>query len=292
MSNRIPVLLDTDIGTNLDDTLALAYLLRQPRCELLGITTVTGQPEVRAHLAGALCRAAGRPEVPVHVGAARSLAGDEIQQEVPQAAVLDRRAYSGTIPPDTAVEFLRTTIRSRPGEITLLTIGALTNIARLYAADPEIPRLLREHVMMGGLYAAPGGQEVPRRTERNVSSDPEAAARVFTAGVPMRCLGREVTVQCRLSADAFRHRLGVRLTIGREMADIWLQSRDEVLLHDALAAACIFEPRLCAFQRGRVVVELQGEHRGATSLSPDPAGSQRIATTVDPERFWDHFFTV
>lgn len=68
MHNALPLLLDTDIGTDIDDAVALAYLLRQPRCELLGITTVTGEADKRAALADAVCRAAGRTDIPIHVG--------------------------------------------------------------------------------------------------------------------------------------------------------------------------------------------------------------------------------
>ena len=64
----IPVLLDTDIGSDIDDAVALAYLLKQPRCDLLGVTTVTGEPTKRAMLADAICQAAGRTDIPIHVG--------------------------------------------------------------------------------------------------------------------------------------------------------------------------------------------------------------------------------
>ena len=67
--DRIPVLFDTDIGTNVDDALALAYLLKQPRCNLLGVTTVSGPVERRAACAAAVCRAAGRADVPIRCGA-------------------------------------------------------------------------------------------------------------------------------------------------------------------------------------------------------------------------------
>ena len=69
-TDRIPVLLDTDIGSDIDDAVCLAYLLRQPRCELLGVTTVSGrEPRLRASLADGICRAAGRDDVPIHSGA-------------------------------------------------------------------------------------------------------------------------------------------------------------------------------------------------------------------------------
>src|SRR5215210_7957291 len=80
---RLPVLLDTDVGTNVDDALALLYLLRQPRCELLGVTTVSGDVRRRAACAAAMCRGAGRDDVPIHCGAPGPLLTGPGQMAVP-----------------------------------------------------------------------------------------------------------------------------------------------------------------------------------------------------------------
>src|SRR5215213_1054103 len=147
----IPVLLDTDIGTNIDDALALAYLLRHPRCELLGVTTVSGDVGRRAACAEAVCEDAGRADVPVRPGAPGPLLIGAGQPAVPlYAAVAARRRTSVAPVPGTAVEFLRQAIRGRPGEITLLTLGPLTNVALLFALDPEIPSMLKSIVSMAG----------------------------------------------------------------------------------------------------------------------------------------------
>src|SRR3990172_8925537 len=104
---RNPVLLDTDIGSDIDDAVCLAYLLRQQRCELLGVTTVSGDTRARAALASAVCHAAGRPEVPVHAGVAEGLLLGTIQPHVPQAAVLPRfpPQAPGRVAPNTAGGF-------------------------------------------------------------------------------------------------------------------------------------------------------------------------------------------
>src|SRR5437764_4515673 len=125
MSN-VPILLDTDIGSDIDDALCLAYLLRQPRCELLGITTVSGEPEPRARLADAICQAEGRGDIPIHSGSPLPLLRPQRQPEAPQAAVLPRWPHRSNFPPCTAVTFLRDTIRARPGEVTLLAVGPMT----------------------------------------------------------------------------------------------------------------------------------------------------------------------
>ena len=151
MADRRLLLLDTDIGNDIDDAVCLAYLLAQPRCELLGITTVTAAPDLRARLASVLCRNAGR-DVPIYPGAADPLVGPPVQEPPPQAVVLDRWEHDTSFPTEPAVDFLRRAIRAHPGEVTLLTIGPLTNVALLFAADPAIPSLLDSVVSMGGSY--------------------------------------------------------------------------------------------------------------------------------------------
>mgnify|MGYP006308368671 CR=1 FL=1 len=88
---KIKVLFDTDIGTDIDDAVALAYLLSQPRCELLGVTTATGEPERRAEMASAMCRHVGRDDVPVHAGTPEAMLIRMRQTEAPQ----DRLGMTG-----------------------------------------------------------------------------------------------------------------------------------------------------------------------------------------------------
>ncbi len=92
------ILLDTDIGTDIDDALALSYLLARPDVELLGITTVTGEAEKRAAMANEICRHFGKPQIPVHVGYANPLANPVVQPKAQQAARLDRWAHDSYAP--------------------------------------------------------------------------------------------------------------------------------------------------------------------------------------------------
>ena len=117
------IILDTDIGCDMDDMQALAYLLARDDAELLGITTVTGEPGVRARLADMMCRLAGK-DIPVHSGAGEPLKGQFRQQSVieKERALLDRFPNRKTFPENTAVGFLRETVERYPGEITLCAI--------------------------------------------------------------------------------------------------------------------------------------------------------------------------
>lgn len=289
---RIPVLFDTDIGSDIDDAVALAYLLSQPRCELLGITTVTGKPEVRAQLADAVCQAFGRKDVPIHSGAGKALLLPPRQAEVPQATVLPRYPHKDTFASNVAVDFLRQTIRSRPGEITLLTVGPLTNAALLFALDPEIPSLLKQYVMMAGVFALrPPGYGL---TEWNAICDPHASAMVFSARPPVvQCIGLDVTTRCRMPADEFRKKFneGRRKIVG-DMAEEWFRNRPQVTFHDPLAAACIFQPDLLTFEQGLVEVELESTRlKGLTHFNPKAAQKpHQVAVDVKPEAFFQHYF--
>ena len=262
----IPILLDTDIGSDIDDAVALAYLLKQPQCDLLGITTVSGEPDKRAALASAVCHAAGRPDIPVHVGVEAPFLGDQWQPKASQAEALTsdwpHKIYGME---NTAIAFLRDTIRARPGEITLLTIGPLTNIALLFALDPELPGLLKELVMMGGWYFTKS--RAGRLVEWNIQCDPYAAAKVFAAPVPkLTAVGIDVTDQCKLPADECRTRFakaGGPLGVVAAMAEVWFRHVPQITFHDPLAAALIFQPDLC-----------QTVHH-ADQSRPDQSGRQR-----------------
>ena len=293
--DTIPVLLDTDIGSDIDDAVALAYLLRQPKCDLLGITTVTGQPDKRASLANAVCRAAGRGDIPVHVGTDLPLLVPARQTQAAQAAALtDAFPHQQYALENTAINFLRTTIRARPHQITLLAIGPLTNIALLFALDPEIPALLKEIVLMGGRFISRG--RAGETSEWNILCDPHAAQRVFQSPVPrLIAVGLDVTEQCQMPADECRQRFtkaGGPLAVVGAMAEVWFKHTSRITFHDPLAAALIFEPSLCHLEAHRIRVELGSpDTLGQTLLAPpDDAHRHEIASWVDAAHFFEHYF--
>jgi inosine-uridine nucleoside N-ribohydrolase len=294
MTERIPILLDTDIGSDIDDAVCLAYLLRQPRCELLGITTVTGEPTKRAMLADAVCRAAGREDVPIHSGVETPLLVPLLQTDAPQVAALARFPHRTDFAPNTAVEFLRQTIRARPGEITLLAIGPLTNIGLLFAVDPEIPRLLKGLMLMCGLFDPHTSYGTLR--EWNALGDPHATAIVYKAPVAShRSVGLDVTTRCVLDAETCRQRLrGGPLDVVASMAEVWFKHSGAITFHDPLAAAAIFHPELCEWKGGTVEVELCNPRlAGLTMLDPHTeAKPHDVAWTVDAKAFFSEYFEV
>lgn len=289
---KTKVLLDTDIGNDIDDAIALAYLLAQPDCELLGITTVTGQPERRAMMCSAICQHAGR-DVPIFPGIPAPLLAEQRQPAPPQADRLGQWKHRPDYPPAEAISFMRRVIRDNPGEVVLLTIGPLTNAATLFAIDPEIPSLLKSLVMMCGVF----GNRLPGSPVRewNALCDPHATAMVYRARPPVhRSIGLDVTRQVTMPADEVRRRFTAKLLAPvLDFAEVWFRDRQEVTFHDPLAAATIFDDRLCDFARGRVEIELASERfAGATLWHADASGPHEAAVTVDPARYFEHFFTV
>ena len=143
------ILLDTDIGTEVDDAITLAYLLANPEAELLGITTVTGEAYERAKLASVLCKIAGK-DIPIYPGCENPMFVPQIELYAPQKKVLSKWAHDTEFPKNRAVAFMQETIRKHPGEVTLICIAPLTNVGLLFAMDPEIPKLLKRIVLMCG----------------------------------------------------------------------------------------------------------------------------------------------
>ena len=289
----VKVILDTDIGSDIDDAVALAYLLAQPECELLGITTVTGSAVERAKLASALCQVAGK-KVPIRPGHEQPLLIEQRQKDCPQAQALPRWNHDREFPMGQAVTFLRDTIRANPGEVTLLTIGPLTNAGLLFALDPQSASLLRAHVAMAGVF---GGGQLPSerrgKTEWNACGDPHATAICYRAAAH-RSIGLDVTLQARMPAVEVRKRFAHKLLRPvLDFAEVWFQKRDVVTFHDPLAAATLFDGSLCRFERGDVRVELCAPGRvGATEFTPQPEGRHEIAVSVEVERFFEHYFGV
>ncbi len=281
------VLLDTDIGSDIDDAVALAYLLAQPECDLIGITTVTGEVTQRASLASAQCRVAGR-DVPIYPGYAQPMRIAQKQPEAPQAKALGRWSHETEFPQGKAVEFLADTIRANPGEIVLLTIGPLTNIAYLFQQHPDVPGLLKSLVTMGGAF----GSGYEDKSEWNLLLDPEAAEIVYNTRVPQhRSIGLNVTQQVVMPADEVRARFRVPLLEPvLDFAEVWFQRIGDITFHDPLAAATIFDETICRFEPGTVFIDME-RLPGWSGFAAGAVGApHEVAMAVDAQAFFDHYF--
>lgn len=285
------VILDTDIGSDIDDAVCLAYLLSQPRCDLLGITTVTGEVEKRAMLASVLCKVSGK-QIPIYPGVDTPLLVPQKQPIAQQATALEKWEHDTQFPRGEAVEFMRKTIRAHPGEVTLLTIGPLTNIGLLFKVDPDIPRLLKQIVLMCGVYTDLTPVYGP--LEWNAMLDPHATAIVYRAPVAVhRSIGLDVTTRVTMDAAQVRQRFQAPLLRPvLDFADVWFQHANRITFHDPLAATTIFDDSICSFEPGDVEIELGDEKLwGQTCWHPHAGtGCHEVALQVDPEHFFNHYF--
>lgn len=282
--------LDTDIGSDIDDALALAFLLNRPDCELLGISTVTEIDGQRAKLASILCRIAEK-EVPIYPGTRTSLLVPTPQKTVPQAVALPKYAHDSEFaaPAFGAIEAMRAAIRQNPGEVTLLGIGPLTNIALLFAIDPQISSLLKQLVLMCGHFTTGD-----KNCEWNALNDPHATAIVYAAPVEKHIsIGLEVTQQVTMERPEFEEKLS-QSKYGAPIIDMgaaWFQQSHVVTFHDPLAAATIFEPEICRYQSGHVAIETANPALyGFTAWKAGQDARHTIATEVDATKFFDLYF--
>ncbi|HOK79751.1 MAG TPA: nucleoside hydrolase [bacterium] len=278
------VILDTDIGSDIDDAICLAYLLSHPQCDLIGITTVTGEPEKRAMIASYLCEKAGR-NIPIFPGMAEPIVGQQKQKFVPQYQFLEKIAYKKSFQGEW-FNFLRNTIRQYPGEINLITIGPLTNIGTLFRIDPELPRLLKSMYIMGGMFFGEN-----KKVEWNISCDPFAAHSVFSSNIEkIFVCGLDVTTKVKMGKTEIIQKFNESKILKEVLhfADIWFTKRDVVIFHDILAASVLFEGNICKFKKGKVFVEQLGQ----TGFIEDEKGNTCVAYDVNSHLFFSHFFDI
>ncbi len=281
----LKILLDTDIGCDMDDMQALAYLLSRDDVELLGITTVTGEPIIRARLADMMCRLAGK-DVPVHSGAGEPIHGQFRQRSViaKEEALLDLFPNRNDIPENTAVEFLCETIEQHPGEITLCAIGPLTNLAQLFTQYPHIPSMLRMLVIMGGRY---GEVDTTRWSvqEWNIRNDPKAARIVFDAQVPdVKVFGVEQTCKVfRTDTEKVSDQSAAIPCL--KPFSVAIRTSREAWYHDVIAVSSLFYDDDITFSRGRIRVSGEGD----TFFTPEGNGPHLLMTALDIAEFFEHF---
>jgi purine nucleosidase len=183
MAGRTPLILDVDTG--IDDALALLYACASPEAELLAVTCVAGNVEAGQVAVNTLAvlELAGRTDVPVLLGAegplVKALVTTPETHGPTGIGYAELPAPSRALEPDHAADRIAELARARPGEITLVTLGPLTNLALALEREPSLPSLLRGHVLMGGAYRVPGN--TTPTSEWNLHVDPDAAKAVLAA---------------------------------------------------------------------------------------------------------------
>ncbi|TDW54744.1 nucleoside hydrolase [Kribbella pratensis] len=274
------IILDTDIGSDVDDAMALAQIMGSPDLDLLEVHTVYGDTRLRAQLARRYAALAGRDLVVVP-GAAETLSGRDVWWAGHEGTLHDDLA-SETVSAESAPQRLVARLRERPGELDVAAIGPLTNVAEALQLEPEVARWIRHLWVMGGSF----GDE---RSEHNFKSDDIAAQVVLSAGIPTTITGLEITQQVTIEASRLERiraagRLGAAL--GADIEQWWAYWNETWNVpHDPVAVLALSRPELFRFSEvGRVAIAVGGDSAGRSTFTPDPEGTVRIVTGVDAER--------
>ncbi len=257
------ILIDTDIGDDIDDALALALALRSPEIELLGVTTVFGDTRRRAQLAAHLLSVAGHEDIPIAPGIAQPLQLRHRPSGVPQAAILDERAVFPAISQLAAPDFIIQSAQAHFGRVTLVCIGPLTNVAVTLTKEPGLFMALQRIIIMGGSSSIP----LP---EWNIRSDVRAAQIVLGSGVPITLIGLNVTRRCQLRAsdiEQLRHSEEPLAHLLSRLIAVWQRHRPRgqpalPYLHDPLTLAALCRPEFFTFEEMPVRAITRGPFEG------------------------------
>jgi purine nucleosidase len=272
-----PIILDTDIGTDADDCLALALCLASPELKLTAVTTVYGDTRLRARMALKLLALRGVNDVPVAAGAEKPLLGKvPIYWEGHEGEGVLTPEDSALAPvAEHASDLIARTVMAQPGGIILIAIGPLTNVALAMLKEPRLAHALAGLVIMGGVIGGTNALHLPW-TEHNFRSDPEAAQVVLASGAPMAIVPLDITTQVRIRTVGVARLAAADTPFQAAVADQVrryhrYKAQGWTYLHDPLAVASVIRPELVRWESLHAVVETGGTHTAGKLLVRPPA---------------------
>jgi inosine-uridine nucleoside N-ribohydrolase len=308
------VIFDTDfVIPPQDDGLALILALHSPEIEILGVTTVAGNDSRERATSDALrvLEIANREEIPVFNGADMPL----VHERSKYATTVHGKWWSDDPPPappggfakkraetTSAVDFIVRTVMDNPGDITILAIGPLTNIAKAIRQEPGLALKVKQLVIMGGAVASlpDGAGNVTPNAEFNFWVDPEAAKVVLRSGIPTILSPLNVSRKAVFTKEWYEKlvRADTPLTRLIEMRMERRYERDSdlrMLMYDQLAVATLVDPTLFVMKELYVDVDINhginyGVSVGGTKLWPGAEGARKVQVEHDVD--WDRFITL
>jgi purine nucleosidase len=263
------VIIDTDIGDDVDDVFALALAMKSPELQILGVTTTFGDTETRARITDRFLGDVGHGEIPVLAGKATATKNPMSQRRYAEGVYRARESHGD------AVDFLLGQIRKYPGEITLIAIGPLMNVGEAIDRDASTFRKLKRVVLMGGSVRRGYGDlgytpAVPPMPEWNILNDIPSAQKLFGAGVPLYVMPLDST---QLKLDEVKR--AFLFSQGTEVTDAlavlyYLWGQQTPTLFDPMAVAFVLKPELCPVQG----LHIRVDEKGLTREEPGAANAQ------------------
>lgn len=290
--DKIRILIDTDLGDDVDDAAAFMLILQSPEFELAGVTTVFKETEKRAEMVRELLSLYGREDVPVVAGYGQALIErrfDPKEEPIQYGILQERREPSEKERSLKAEDFIIEELK-KDENLVILAMGSMTNLAMACSREPELMRKARI-VGMGGSF-------LNSQPEWNIICDPEASRIVMETAENLVLMGLDVTKYLRVDGErleSWKQRKDARM-------DYFLKGVEEfqkatgypVTFHDVLLPVWLLDEQVVSLRRGRYTVELSGSLTRGTmvdqtnyyELSPEIEGNFRFADQVDLERFY------
>jgi len=277
------VIVDTDIGDDIDDVFALGVALASPELKVLGVTSAWGDTELRSRMLDRILCETGREDVPVFTGVstlARHKEGAAAFSQAAWARAGIERKHGD------AVAFLLEQARAHPKEITLIAIAPLTNIGAAIDRDPAGFRMFKRVVLMGGsVYRGYGAKGTPVSAEYNIAMDPEAARKLFNSGVPIFMMPLDST-QIDFGAGRMDSLVKIStpltdaiqvLTAEHRLASEW----PTPTLFDVVPVAYTIDPLTCPVTPRHIEVD----EKGYTRATPGEPNAE-VCLEEHPEAFY------
>lgn len=250
------VWIDTDIGGDIDDALTLLLAMASPKLELVGVSTVYENTLARARIAKTLLALGGKDDVPVYVGEGRPLRATYVHtipldtDRLPKT--YEENVFGGAAVERNGVEALHAALNAL-GALNIVTLGALTNVARLLEKYPEDEARIERLYIMGGAVRL-------NLNEFNFSCDPEAAERVLQSGVKKKLVGLDVTFQCALSQEQIARLKECRSELVKRVLRMSALWGNGMILHDPLTLGALLSDEFVEFEKGDLKVETEGHY--------------------------------
>jgi inosine-uridine nucleoside N-ribohydrolase len=281
---KIPILLDLDIGDDIDDVFALATVLASPELDLRGVTTVGEDAHKRAQITSRFLTAVGSPKISVAAGLPEKTSKPLPYWQVQYGNHASVYFRDPKPVKQRAPEFLYKKIKDQPGELTLVALGPLTNIARLFEDHPDCKTMIKRIVLMGGSLRRGYEDKSTAEAEYNIVQDVKAAQVVFRSGVPLVVAPLDATAMVRL--DPVRQKRlfdkGSLLTLSvQALVQLW-QDKKEPTLCDPVAVTLCFTEKFCKMED----LHLEVDDKGFTKIGTGKPNA-RVATSIKTDEYLD-----